>query len=384
MSQIRGGISIVKRIDMSNKNDRHGVAQLIAAAGDLSNFAMATTTAGATAPLILNPSANPNAAVASKWSNDPSSIDKYNWLLHVMYARGESDRLQQFIRSQTRKNAYMTYVQGLVLRQEGRIVEALEYFQRCVVEYPTLTNIKQVAKTLALLGRYRVAIDAYKEALARTNSDWEIYHNLGLCYMQLRELPEAKENFLQALQVSEMQEASYLALGRVHLLEGSRDEAENIFERGARRNPESPALFTEIGLLAFQRGHYAKAFECFGTALTFSPTHIPAIMAACQVIQKHGDADVALSKYRIVYGRKPECAQVWNNIGMCFFSKKKFVAAISCLKRANYLAPFELYVLYNLGLIHLYLQQYASAAIFLQSAIRLNRKHAPSYALLGK
>ncbi|CAF1686783.1 unnamed protein product, partial [Adineta ricciae] len=111
--------------------------------------------------------------------------------------------------------------------------------------------------------------------------------------------------------------------------------------------------------------------------------HIPAIMAACQVIQKHGDADVALSKYRIIYGRKPECAQVWNNIGMCFFSKKKFVAAVSCLKRANYLAPFELYVLYNLALVHLYLQQNASAAIFLQSAIRINRKHAPSYALLG-
>jgi Bardet-Biedl syndrome 4 protein len=106
-------------------------------------------------------------------------------------------------------------------------------------------------------------------------------------------------------------------------------------------------------------------------------------MAACQVIQKHGDADVALSKYRIVYGRKPECAQVWNNIGMCFFSKKKFVAAVSCLKRANYLAPFELYILYNLALVHLYLQQNASAAIFLQSAIRINRKHAPSYALLG-
>ena len=106
-------------------------------------------------------------------------------------------------------------------------------------------------------------------------------------------------------------------------------------------------------------------------------------MAACQVIQKHGDSDVALSKYRIVYGRKPECAQVWNNIGMCFFSKKKFVAAVSCLKRANYLAPFELYILYNLALVHLYLQQNASAAVFLQSAIRLNRKHAPSYALLG-
>jgi Bardet-Biedl syndrome 4 protein len=68
---------------------------------------------------------------------------------------------------------------------------------------------------------------------------------------------------------------------------------------------------------------------------------------------------------------------------MCFFSKKKFVAAVSCLKRANYLAPFELYILYNLALVHLYLQQNASAAVFLQAAIRINKKFAPSYALLG-
>ena len=34
---------------------------------------------------------------------------------------------------------------------------------------------------------------------------------------------------------------------------------------------------------------------------------------------------------------------------MCFFGKKKFVAAISCLKRANYLAPFDWKILYNLG-----------------------------------
>ncbi|CAF4163139.1 unnamed protein product, partial [Rotaria magnacalcarata] len=36
-----------------------------------------------------------------------------------------------------------------------------------------------------------------------------------------------------------------------------------------------------------------------------------------------------------------------------------------------------------MALVHLYLQQNASAAIFLESAIRINKKHAPSYTLLG-
>ncbi len=210
---------------------------------------MANTTT-AVPPSILKPSAGPIGS--SKWSNDPSTIDKYNWLLHVMYGRGEYDRIQQFIRIQAHKNSYMMYVQALVHRQEGRIVEALDLFQTIVVENPTLINIKQVAKSLALLGRYRVAIDAYKEALTRTTNDWEIFHNLGLCYMQLREFAEAKQYLSQALQISDIQEASYLALGKIHLLAGEREEAEATFERGARRNPESPTLFTQIGLLAFE------------------------------------------------------------------------------------------------------------------------------------
>jgi Bardet-Biedl syndrome 4 protein len=210
---------------------------------------MATTTT-VVAPSILKPSAGPVGS--SKWPNDPLTSDKYNWLLHVMYGRGEYDLIQQFIRIQPHRNSYMSYIQALVHRQEGRIVEALDIFQKCVVENPTLINIKQVAKSLALLGRYRVAIDAYKEALTRTTNDWEIFHNLGLCYMQLREFEEAKQCFSQALQISEIQEASYLALGKLHILAGERDEAETVYERGARRNPESPTLFTAIGLLAFE------------------------------------------------------------------------------------------------------------------------------------
>ena len=63
------------------------------------------------------------------------------------------------------------------------------------------------------------------------------------------------------------------------------------------------------------------------------------------------DYDVALAKYKLAAQSIPESPPLWNNIGMCFFGKKKFVAAISCLKRANYLAPFDWKILYNLGTV---------------------------------
>ena len=124
-----------------------------------------------------------------------------------------------------------------------------------------------------------------------------------------------------------------------------------------------------------------------------------AILAAGAMMQDHEDFDVALAKYRVAAASLPESPHLWNNIGMCFFGKSKYVAvstvdqpqvtntwrriessyhweecsgsdvdwrvglplppqAISCLKRATYLAPFEWKILYNLGLVHLSMQQY--------------------------
>jgi len=81
--------------------------------------------------------------------------------------------------------------------------------------------------------------------------------------------------------------------------------------------------------------------------------------------------DVALVKYRVAAVQTPNSAQLWNNIGMCFFGKQKYVAAIACLKRALYLDPFEWIVAYNLGLVHLNTAQYASAFHYFSASINL-------------
>ena len=93
-----------------------------------------------------------------------------------------------------------------------------------------------------------------------------------------------------------------------------------------RLNPEDPELLTTLGLLHLQVGQVKRAFERLGGALTFDLTNTKAILAAGSMIQDHGDFDVALSKYRIAAASSPESPQLWNNIGMCFFGKKKFVA----------------------------------------------------------
>jgi len=75
-----------------------------------------------------------------------------------------------------------------------------------------------------------------------------------------------------------------------------------------------------------QKGEYQVAFEHLGNSMAFEPTNVKAILAAGCMLQLHGDFDVALIKYRIAALETPESGPLWNNIGMCFYGKKKYVA----------------------------------------------------------
>jgi len=65
--------------------------------------------------------------------------------------------------------------------------------------------------------------------------------------------------------------------------------------------------------------------------MSFDPTNVKAIMAAGCMLQLHNDYDVALTKYRIATQETPESGPLWNNIGMCFFGKKKYVAVTNLI-----------------------------------------------------
>ncbi|XP_060577578.1 Bardet-Biedl syndrome 4 protein homolog isoform X2 [Ruditapes philippinarum] len=278
---------------------------------------------------------------------------------------------------------YAVYVQALILRMEGKIQESLELFQTCALLNPSIgENLKQVARSLFLLARHKAAIDVYNEAEKLSVNDWEICHNKGVCYMYLKEMDKAKECLQRAIGFKR-HEISYVMLGKVYLINSDIQGAIEVYKGAVEFSPEHPDMLTTLGLLYMQVGQYQKAFENLGNAMTYDPSHVKAIMAAGSMMQSHGDFDVALTKYRVAAVSSPESPPLWNNIGMCFFGKKKYVAAISCLKRANYLAPFDWKILYNLGLVHLTMQQYASSFHFLSAAINLRPKMAQLFMLLA-
>lgn len=313
--------------------------------------------------------------------------ERRNWLIHLLYTRQEYVDCLNLIEEQLRECRglceYALYIKGLIKRGNGDLQESLALFQAATMISPhSVTNLKQVGRSLFLLGKHKAAIDIYEEARNYCDEDWELTHNTGMCYSYLKDFQRAEEYFLKA-NVIQRHDATYLQLGKLYTELEKYEQAVETYLEALEFSPENPELLTTVGLLYLRIGEDFKAFDYLGNSLTLDPRSPKTILAAGSIIQDHQDFDVALSKYRVAAVQTPNSAQLWNNIGTCFFGKKMYIAAISSLRRALYLAPFEWIIAYNLGLVFLHTGQYASAFHYLSASINLKPDFASTYVYLA-
>ncbi|KAJ8935453.1 hypothetical protein NQ314_012873 [Rhamnusium bicolor] len=156
---------------------------------------------------------------------EPSPFEKLNWLVHLQHVRGEITACNELIKREidrsNGKNEYAFYKQGSILREEGKIQDALESFQKCLKLNPeNPDNLKEVAKCLYEMRRFRLSMEAYLEAeRVSKNPDWQIYYYLGQCLMKLGDVARAKDYAHKAVKVGK-HENCYALLIKILISEG--------------------------------------------------------------------------------------------------------------------------------------------------------------------
>lgn len=88
----------------------------------------------------------------------------------------------------------------------------------------------------------------------------------------------------QAIQLNR-HESSYLALAKLHVIEGDVPGAIEIYQTATEVYPDSVDLAVALALLYMDLGDHQKAFEKFGTALALDPTCARALLAVGALMQ---------------------------------------------------------------------------------------------------
>ncbi|XP_044571765.1 Bardet-Biedl syndrome 4 protein homolog isoform X2 [Drosophila ananassae] len=292
-----------------------------------------------------------------------------DWLLHIYFTRREFTRCRRLIERELNRHLnpeYLYFVQGLIDREEGNNIDALRHLQKSVELNPrNIETYKEIGRTLYLMGRFGQALGVFREAEQRSSiKDHEIYHYLGellyraattqtLSELARQQQDESRSYFELAVQTGRKQE-SYVRLAELYRKDKQYQKAIEVLENCLHLTPENSEVLIEISVLYLKINETQKAHDRLAEVVSIERKCSPkGLLAFGAILQSRNDVDGALSKYSQIANAEPEIAELWNNIGLCFFKKQKFIVAISSLRKSVWLSPLNYNALYNLSLIYI-------------------------------
>ncbi|PAV71684.1 hypothetical protein WR25_27050 [Diploscapter pachys] len=248
-----------------------------------------------------------------------TAFDSFNPRLHQLFLQADyvecKSLIGELINQYGNDCEFALYIRGVIARIEGQLEEAIGWFEKA---RETSANCHiydiELGRVSLLLGRQTNAVDYLERAIKADPNDARSYYWLARAIY-------------------------HLDTDLFNPVEKSRD----LLVRAPviQLEPDNLDVMHKLGMLYLRSGDEDKAFAMFGNALSRDPTHAGSILAMGSIMQAHGDHDTALSKYRVAAELCDYNGCLWNNIGMCLFSRGKLAAAHSCLKKASFISPLD-------------------------------------------
>lgn len=169
----------------------------------------------------------------------------------------------------------------------------------------------------------------------------------------------------------------------MYLINNDYNTALSKYKEVLKLNPENPEVSVNIGMLYLKQSQVDNAYFYLKETLKYYPNHTNALLALGSINQDKGDLEGALTNYRLSSKVSCNYSLLWNNLGLCFLSKKKYITAIACLKKALYLDPLQWIINFNLGLVYILTGQFSSAYIHMNAVANLKSSLSIVFMYLG-
>lgn len=320
-----------------------------------------------------------------------NEIESLNFLVHQYFIRNDFDSCFEVLSKYSKNKSgfespYSIIIKGLIARSGGRLSESLSLFKDChaIYRYSNDTSyiLKEIGKTFYLLGKMSDSADIYNNVLHKNKDDWDCYYHIGLIFLNKKKYEKAEEYINMALNLNPCKEV-LIASGKIYLKKGNKDQAIQRFEDALKLSPDDNNLMSTLGLLYLKAKDYEKAVDYFNKVLEVDKKYSKSLLGLAAINQLNGKFEEAYELLSMGFSSNNNSAYLWNNLGMWFFAKEKKIFAATCLKRALYLAPFEWFISFNLGLVYLKNEQYVTAFVHMNTAANLSKNQPNVYLYLA-
>ena len=145
-----------------------------------------------------------------------------------------------------------------------------------------------------MLGQHRDELTQYREAIDLGLSDWALFLNLGMLYLENERLEAATDILQLSTLLGPDRSETHFNLGLAYERRGRLTEAEQQFLLSLRLDPNQAEARNMLGVIYAEQGNYARAREEWSDLSRTQPTYEPARanLAALDHLE-HGDTKSA-------------------------------------------------------------------------------------------
>jgi tetratricopeptide (TPR) repeat protein len=358
---------------------------------------------------------------------DPNSYDaRYNLGFSLGRLGKTEEAIQQIQAAEKLKpnSAEADYELGMLLakrKNEQAAQSKFQAFQELKVEKDTREKagvLNNQGNADLAAGKYRGAVEAYRQAVALdpANAEWrynyalalsdtgdhagqerqlekavalnanlaDAHDDLGLCYLGDGKLALAEQQFKAAIEIKPQFAEAQSNLGVLYAREGKNDKAVALFTQATRNNPQYAQAFMNWGIILASQGEYYQATDLFKKAIQISPNLTAAYTALGEAMVKEGHKREAIPALRRAVQLQPNSPSAHLNLGIALADAHQLEEAFAQFSEAVNLDPKNAATHYNEARVLSEFGRLDQARQELQTACKLVPNYPAALYLLGE
>ncbi|GAB1295529.1 Dolichyl-phosphate-mannose--protein mannosyltransferase [Apodemus speciosus] len=286
-------------------------------------------------------------------------------------------------------NVYINLA-NLIRANESRLEEADQLYRQAISMRP---DFKQAyisrGELLLKMNKPLKAKDAYLKALELDRNNADLWYNLAIVYIELKEPNEALKNFNRALELNprhklalfnsailmqesgevklrpearkrllnyineEPQDANgYFNLGMLAMDDKKDSEAEAWMKKAIKLQPDFRSALFNLALLYSQTAKELKALPILEELLRYYPDHTKGLILKGDILMNQKkDIPGAKKCFEKILEMDPTNVQGKHNLCVVHFEERELLKAERCLVETLALAPHEEYIQRHLSIV---------------------------------
>lgn len=118
---------------------------------------------------------------------------------------------------------------------------------------------------------YLDAIDYYRAALKKDQSNARILNKVGIALLQMHRFDEAKKEFDRSIKKDRRYANAYNNLGVIYYHDKKYSKAIDLYQKAIKLNTDSASFYSNMGTAYFAKKQFENAMTAYGQALQIDP-----------------------------------------------------------------------------------------------------------------